>query len=84
MKNLVPDDSQKGDTDARAKIWQNKAEFNAAVDKAVSDVKAAAGRIKDEASLKSEYANVGRACGNCHGDAGFAPSLKDSFKRMNQ
>jgi cytochrome c556 len=84
LKNLFPDDSKTGETDARPKIWQNKAAFHAAIEKAVSDVKAAGGRIKDEASLQSEYANVGRACGNCHGDAGFAPSLKESFKRMNQ
>ena len=56
LKGLFPDDSKTGgDTDASPKIWQVKAEFNAAVDNFVAVARAAASVIKDEASLKAEY-----------------------------
>jgi cytochrome c556 len=86
VKNLFPDDSKTGgDTDASPTIWQNKKDFNAAADTLVSTIKTAASTIKDEATLKSEYPKVARACGGCHKDKdGFAPSLSQSFKRLQK
>jgi cytochrome c556 len=87
FKGLFPADSKTGgDTDASPKIWQAKAEFEAAADGLVAAIKAAAGSIKDEATLKAEYPKVANSCGGCHkqqGD-GFAPRLGDSFKRLKK
>ena len=85
FKNLFPEDSKKGDTDARPKIWDKKSEFDSVIDKFVADAKTVAGKVKDEATFKAEYPIIPRACGNCHKeDDGFAPSLKESFKRLKQ
>jgi cytochrome c556 len=87
FKSLFPADSKTGgDTAASPKIWQAKAKFEAAADKLAAEIKAAAGAIKDEATLKTEYMKVARSCGGCHkqeGD-GFAPRLEESFKRLKQ
>ncbi|MEQ1647953.1 MAG: cytochrome c [Hyphomicrobiaceae bacterium] len=83
FKTLFPDDSKVGATEAAAKIWTARADFNAVADKWAADAKAAAAAIKDEASFKAEYPKMTQACGGCHGTtAGFAPGLGDSFKRM--
>ena len=84
LKGLFPDDSKTGgDTDASPKIWQQKAEFEAAVDTFVNGAKAAAGAITDEATFKAEYPKVVASCGGCHKDAdGFSPRLADSFKKL--
>jgi cytochrome c556 len=86
LKGLFPEDSKMGDeTDASAKIWQQRAEFEAVIDKFVADAKAAAGTIKDEASFKAEYPRIVNNCGNCHKEKdGFAPRLADSFKKLNK
>jgi cytochrome c556 len=86
LKPLFPDDAKTGgDTDASPKIWQQRAEFEAVIDKFVTDAKAAAGTIKDEASFKAEYPKIVNSCGNCHKNTdGFAPRLADSFKKLQQ
>ena len=74
-----------GDTDAAPKIWAAKAEFTKAVDTFVSIAKTAAGAIKDEASFKANYQKVVESCGGCHKDTdGFAPPLRESFKKLKQ
>ena len=86
LKPLFPEDAKTGgDTDASPKIWQQRAEFEAVIDKFVADAKAAASTIKDEASFKAEYPKIVNNCGNCHKEKdGFAPRLADSFKKLNQ
>jgi len=86
LKPLFPEDAKTGgDTDASPKIWQQRAEFEAVIDKFVADAKAAAGTIKDEASFKADYPKIVNSCGNCHKEKdGFAPRLADSFKKLNQ
>lgn len=86
VKPLFPDDSKTGgDTEAKEKIWQSKAEFETAVDTLLADIKAAASAIRDEATLKTEYPKVAKSCGNCHKETdGFAPRLADSFKRLSK
>ena len=83
FKASFPDNSKTGGTDATAKVWESRAEFNAIIDKWVVGAKAAAGLIKDEASFKAEYPKLTQTCGSCHGTrGGYAPGLSDSFKRM--
>jgi len=85
LKNFFPEDSKTGgDTDAKAQIWNARANFDAAMAAFSSTAKAAADAITDEASFKAEYSKVARSCGGCHGDAGFAPRLSESFKKLNQ
>ena len=83
LKDLFPDNSKTGDTDASPKIWSARAEFNAAIDTFISTAKSAADAIKDETTFKAEYPKVVRSCGGCHKDAdGFSPRLADSFKKL--
>lgn len=86
FKGLFPDDAKTGgNTDAPAKIWTARADFNAAADAFAANAKAAAETIKDEASFKAEYPKVASSCGGCHKDGdGFAPKLGDSFKKLSQ
>jgi cytochrome c556 len=86
IKGLFPPDSKTGgETQAKPKLWQARAEFDAAADKLVAAIKTAASTIKDEATIKTEYPKVVKSCEGCHtkGD-GFAPSLADSFKRLSK
>jgi cytochrome c556 len=83
LKDLFPDSSKTGDTDAQPKIWTARAEFNSAIDTFIATAKAAAEAVKDEASFKAEYPKVLRSCGGCHKESdGFAPRLADSFKKL--
>jgi cytochrome c556 len=83
FKGMFPEDSKVGATEATAKVWAARAEFDAVADKWVADAKVAATLIKDEATFKVEYAKLAASCGGCHGNrGGFAPGLGDSFKRM--
>jgi cytochrome c556 len=85
LKTLFPDNSKTGgETDATAKIWTSKAEFDKAIDGFVSTAKSASEAIKDEASFRTEYEKVTKTCGSCHGDAGFAPKTSDSFRKMRE
>ena len=85
LKDLFPDSSKTGDTEAKAKIWTARAEFNAAIETFIATSKAAAEAVKDEASFKATYPKIGASCGGCHKEAdGFAPRLGDSFKRLKQ
>ena len=86
LKTLFPDDAKTGgDSDASLKIWQARAEFETAIDTFISVAKTAANAINDEATFKEEYPKVARSCGGCHKEAdGFAPQLRDSFKKLKQ
>jgi cytochrome c556 len=85
FKAAFPDNSKTGGTDATAKVWESRAEFDAIIDKWVADAKATASAIKDEATFKAEYPKMVQTCGSCHGNrGGYAPGLSDSFKRMQE
>lgn len=86
LKTLFPDDSKTGgNTDAPAKIWQEKAEFLKAIDTFVGIAQSGSRLITDEATFKAEYPKVAASCGGCHKDAdGFAPRLGDSLKKLKQ
>ena len=80
-----PDSKTGGGTDATAKIWTARAEFDKGIENFLTTAKAAAAAIKDEASFRVEYKKVTETCGSCHGDqGGFAPKTADSFKKMRE
>ncbi|MDX8470087.1 cytochrome c [Mesorhizobium sp. VK23B] len=66
-EKLFPAGSDKGDTTAAPKIWEDKAGFNAAADKLLTDVKAAvASPPADADALKAQLNTIGGDCGTCH------------------
>jgi cytochrome c556 len=66
VKNLFPDDSKTGETDALPEAFANKADLMAKFDKLAADAKAAEAAITDEASFKAEWPKVTSNCGGCH------------------
>lgn len=52
-------------TGALPAIWQNKADFDAKA-KTLQDESAKLVAANDEAAVKAEVPNVGKACGGCH------------------
>lgn len=62
LKDLYPDNSRTGKTEASPRIWDEKARFLALYEKLAADAAAAAPAITDEASFK---ANIGKVLGNC-------------------
>lgn len=66
-EKLFPAGSDKGDTTAAPKIWEDMAGFNAAEDKYLADVKAAvASPPADVDALKTQLNTIGGDCGTCH------------------
>ena len=64
---LFPAGSDKGDTTASPKIWEDMAGFKAAEDKYLADVKAAAAAAPaDVDALKAQVKTIGGDCGTCH------------------
>ncbi len=70
MATLYPESTKglKADSDysASAKIWENRADFDAHIvsfAKAVTDAK---GRIKDVDTLKAAMPAIGKGCSGCH------------------
>jgi len=68
MPSLFPANSKTGgDTTADPKIWENMADFKERFVKLGSDAKAADASVKDLASFKAAFANIGKNdCGGCH------------------
>ncbi|RWX69300.1 cytochrome C556 [Mesorhizobium sp. M4B.F.Ca.ET.089.01.1.1] len=66
-EKFFPAGSDKGDTTAAPKIWEDTAGFNAAEDKFLADVKAAvAAPPADVEALKAQLNTIGGDCGTCH------------------
>ena len=66
-EKLFPAGSDKGDTTAAPKIWEDMAGFNAAEDKFLADVKATvASPPADADALKTQLNTIGGDCGTCH------------------
>ncbi|TPI54133.1 cytochrome C556 [Mesorhizobium sp. B3-1-7] len=64
---LFPAGSDKGDTTAAPKIWEDMAGFKAAGDKFLADAKAAvASPPADVDALKAQLNTLGGDCGTCH------------------
>jgi cytochrome c556 len=65
-KDLFPDDSKTGETDALPAAFEKKADLLARLDSLAAAAKAAEGTIKDEATFKAEWPKVVSQCGGCH------------------
>ena len=64
---LFPAGSDKGDTTASPKIWEDMAGFKTTNEKYVADVKAAvAAAPADVDALKAQIGTLGNDCGTCH------------------
>ncbi len=64
---LFPEGTDKGDTEASPKIWEDMAGFQAKVDKFKTDAAAAlAAAPADLDALKVEFGKVAANCGGCH------------------
>jgi len=63
---LFPADSKSGDTTAAPKVWEDMAGVKAAIDKFVTESKAAGASTKDLDSFKVAFGNVQKNCGGCH------------------
>ncbi|UDL91569.1 cytochrome c [Mesorhizobium sp. PAMC28654] len=64
---LFPAGSDKGDTTASPKIWEDMGGFKAAEDKYLADVKAAAAAAPaDVDTLKTSFGTIASNCGTCH------------------
>lgn len=67
VEALFPKGTDRGDTTAAPKIWEDMAGFKAAEDKYLADVKAAvASAPADVDALKTQIGTIGSDCGTCH------------------
>ena len=67
MPALFPETSKTGgETAALPKVWETKADFDARFVKFAKDAADAASTIKDEATFKAAFPEVGKNCGGCH------------------
>lgn len=75
-KDLFPDDSKTGETDALPAAFEKKADLHAKFDQTAAAAKAAHAAIKDEASFKTEWPKVLSNCGGCHKEYRKPPAKK--------
>jgi cytochrome c556 len=68
MRLFFGEGTDKGDTKAKPEIWQNRADFDAKMDKMVTAVKALPAAAGDPAALKKAVSAAGDACKACHDD----------------
>ncbi|HEX4779113.1 MAG TPA: cytochrome c [Usitatibacter sp.] len=69
-RHFFGDGTDKGETRAKPEIWTQRGDFDAKMDKMVSEAAKlpAVARSGDEAALKRQAKVVGEACGSCHDD----------------
>ena len=66
---LFPDDSKTGEkTRASAKVWENRADFDAKLADMIKVADNARAKATSEASFKEIHPGVVKACDNCHAD----------------
>ena len=69
MKAHFGDGTDKGETKAKAEIWQKRADFDSKMDKMVTEArKLPAAARTDLPALKKAVADAGAACKACHDD----------------
>jgi len=69
VKDNFPEDSDFGDTDAKAAIWENKADFEQKSDALINAAEALYETLKkgaDASEIEKKYAAVGKSCKGCH------------------
>lgn len=69
-RNFFGEGTDKGETRAKPEIWTHRADFDAKMDKMVTEVAKlpAIARSGDEGALKSQVKVIDDACGSCHDD----------------
>jgi cytochrome c556 len=67
-KAFFGEGTDKGDTKARPEIWQKRSDFDAKMDKMITEAKKLPAAAGDLASLKKAVADTGSACKACHDD----------------
>jgi cytochrome c556 len=69
-RNFFGEGTDKGETRAKPEIWAHRADFDAKMDKMVTEAAKlpAIARSGDEAALKRQAKVVDDACGSCHDD----------------
>jgi cytochrome c556 len=68
-RHFFGEGTDKGETRAKPEIWTHRADFDAKMDKMVTEgAKLPAAARGDEAALKRQAKVVGEACGSCHDD----------------
>lgn len=69
MKGFFGDGTDKGETKAKPEIWQNRSDFDAKMDKMISEArKLPAAARADLPALKKAVSDAGAACKACHDD----------------
>lgn len=63
---LFPDDSKTGDTRANARIWEDRAGFEASLAKFGAAVEAAQSKTGSLDELRPAFGAIGATCGECH------------------
>ena len=66
LKDLFPDESKTGDTNALPVAFEKRADVQARFAKLADDAKAAEAVITDEATFKANWGKVMGNCGGCH------------------
>lgn len=68
VRDIFPEDSAMGDTEAKAEIWDKPQEFDAAVSKLETAAEGflAAADGGDKAAIGAALKELGGACKNCH------------------
>ena len=69
MEGFIPD-SDLGETKAKIDIWNKPDKFKGAMEKMQKEVAklAQASKAGDEAAMKTQFGEVGKACKGCHDD----------------
>jgi cytochrome c556 len=69
MKGFFGEGTDKGETKAKPEIWQKRADFDAKMDKMITEArKLPAAARADLPALKKAVADAGAACKACHDD----------------
>jgi cytochrome c556 len=63
---LFPAGSDKGETRALPKIWEDKADFEARFAKLGEDAKAAMSKTDSLDDFRAAFGPIGQSCGGCH------------------
>lgn len=66
MPTLFPPGSDKGETTASPKIWEDMAGFKAGFEKLGADAHAAMTSVTDQASFGKALGTITKNCGTCH------------------
>jgi cytochrome c556 len=67
LPSLYPDTAKSGeDSIARPQIWENKADFESRYAKLGEEAEAQLAKVKDVATLKAAYSEIGKTCNGCH------------------